>query len=313
MTDEISLLNNLSTREPYRDVEQYVSNEKMKKITKKVLVNILSCYTWVDVNTLLTNIKSVLNIKNIDDALAEVAILDDKTRQVRIKEEYFQDYDPYLFYGKKDLQKELEERFLEKMAQNGNVDFITGFYYTGLSEHLYEVQQNIYSGPLFDFLTKLFVEDSPESAALRPIALRLLLFGLNCTEYIISCNCDCNNLLKKINTDFQNNTMINTLSNLSEDLGFENCEIVVENIIESLERLKDFEPNMSSSVLKTSMLTPSEKVDKATDKVPKDIDLSLKESIKFYNKKKNISDHKGDDLGLEADIRITCSHCLQIH
>ena len=306
MNDEICLVNNLLTREPSLYINRHEANTKIKKVTKKVVINILSCYTWIELPELINNIKSVIDIKNIDDLLSEVAILDERTRRLRIKEDHFQDYDAYMFYGRSHLQRELETQFLEKMKGSTNIDFISGFYYTGLPDHLYEVQQAIMKGPLFEFITKLFNVEKEEYIFLRRIGLKLLLFALNSTEYMISSGLDASALLKHINKNFQSNATINKLNSITENEAFSDCHIIVENIIESLERLKDFETDNNNSFLRSSVVMPSD------DKK----EFSYKESIEVYIQRNTVFKQHHHDQEHEQDedneFRITCNHCLQI-
>lgn len=89
MTDETCLVNSVYTRDPRIYVEQHEGNERVCKVIMKVLINILSCYTWIDIQELFEQAKKVLNISNLDEVLGHVAIFDDKLKKLRIKEDKF--------------------------------------------------------------------------------------------------------------------------------------------------------------------------------------------------------------------------------
>jgi len=48
-----------------------------------------------------------------------------------------------MFYANREYNEHLKELFIEKMKKNGNLDLISGFFYTDLPDHLYEIQERM--------------------------------------------------------------------------------------------------------------------------------------------------------------------------
>jgi hypothetical protein len=194
MTDETCLVNNLWTRDPKVYIEQHSNNDRIRRVTKRVIINILSCYTWIDLNDLQETIKQVLNVSNYDEILGETAVFDEKIKKMRIKEEYFQDYDPYMFYGRKKVQDQLKELFVEKMKKSSNVDLYSGFYYTDLPIELYQLQYSLVDSLLIPYLSKILMFNKQEYKKLAPIHLKMLLFVLNASEHLLNIGFECSDL-----------------------------------------------------------------------------------------------------------------------
>jgi hypothetical protein len=173
---------------------------------------------------------------------------------MRIKEEYFQDYDPYLFYGRKRLQEQLKELFIEKMKKSSTVDLYSGFYYTDLSDSLYDLQQSVVHGTFFTFISKLIMFNKVEYRSLMKVTLKMLLFGLNTAEHQYNRGVDCGQFLFQIKDHFQNSYMLSKFHALKEDVMMKDCELILDNILESLSRLKEIEEN--------SILSKTEKPEK---------------------------------------------------
>jgi len=315
MTDETCLVNNVLTRDPKVYAEQFENSERIKKIRKRVLTNILSCYTWIDLPELLENVKSVLYISNLDETLGEVAIFDEKLKKMRIKEDCFQDYDPYLFYARKKLNNQLKQLFLEKMKKSMNVDLLSGFYYTDLPEFLYDLQVLILQGPIIDFLSKFFIFGREELKPLTRICLKMLLFILNTTEHLLTKNKDISRLLGQVNDNLQSSYLKSKITALKEDPNFSDCEIIIENIIECSDRLTEIIEYSPQKAQERPLLSLTEKRAQSELKQKQLQENFIRKSTDFFQKTKfgQIREHEGEEEEDEYDddFRPSCSVCLE--
>jgi len=69
MTDELCLVNNLYTRDPRTYIEQHDGNDRINKVIRKTLINILSAYSWIDLQELFEQVKHIININDLDECL----------------------------------------------------------------------------------------------------------------------------------------------------------------------------------------------------------------------------------------------------
>lgn len=103
MQDELSYINIKTTKDPRNYNEKVVSTSQITRVTKKVLINFMAAYYWVDPNIIKENVKKALWESEFDSALKEVAQVEDKTNRIKLKDNLYVEYDNYIFADKKGL------------------------------------------------------------------------------------------------------------------------------------------------------------------------------------------------------------------
>lgn len=75
----------------------------MERATKKVLINLMAAYYWVDPNIIKENVKKALYQSEFDQCLKDLTLFEEKTNRIRLKDELYKEYDNYIFAEKKGL------------------------------------------------------------------------------------------------------------------------------------------------------------------------------------------------------------------
>jgi len=237
MNDETCDLSSRICKDIQLASEETQLSTKCHRVIEKVLINLLLGQYWVDVPQLKETMKSILiQHSDVDEILHKVAIFDEKNKKVRIKDEYQNELDPYIFFRNPALQNEIVLNVASKAKKDEKVDLISGKFYKGLPSNLKLIQKKIFQSNLPNYLSSfLFHFEKHTASLLRPV-LKLILTNLQVVEESTK-DQSYQALKAKIQENYLNQSFIDRLSEIAKDQDFKDCELCIEKIQKLIQTL----------------------------------------------------------------------------
>ena len=232
----------------YHDIK---SDSRYLRVTEKATKNVLLGSYW----TTLVNVKAELeNVflqqQNVDELIQKLTILSEKDHKIRIKDEYQEDFDPYIFYRFPSFQQNVTNSMTTKAQQDKKIDLVSGQYYKDLPQYLKNNQMILFQSNLVNFLS-VFIRKFNDvlSPLLRP-TLKLILLNLQVLDELFKTGKEEEEktiiLRKKMEENYLVNEFTNGLSEIMMKDIYKDCEYCVQKIqgllkslSEKLEKKKD--------------------------------------------------------------------------
>jgi len=323
MNDETCRLNSKVCKDLHTGSEETELSIKCHGVIEKVLINLLLGHYWVDVPQLKETMKNVLiHHSDVDDILHKVAIIDEKSKKVRIKEEYQNEIDPYIFYRTPAIQSDIVQNVGSRTKKDTKIDMVSGKYYNNLPCYLKAVQNKIFQSSLPKYLANfLHSFQNHTTLLLRPV-LKLILLNLQVVEESLKDN-HVDSLASNVQENYLSQEFSKKLSELQRNPDFKDCEQCIEKIQKIAETL-------SSKLQNGTTINTENK-----DTVGHEDHLALKKKLAHqrmqqlkeeFMKKQKMFMHKntlhhnengeeakingGEDLMETEDHGLTCQFCL---
>jgi len=233
MNDETCYLNIKARAEELYEDE--VDLELSRQVTKKIVINILLGFYWTDLNSIksLINEVGILREQNqMDEIISNITILDQKSHRIRIKEEYYKEYDPYIFYKIPSVQQHVTSEFSSKKDINEKVDLVGGKYYTNPPEKLKNIKKNLFLSNLPNFLSLFLKGFTKDTAPLVRPVLKLVLLHLQSTKdaFKNSSEEEFESLKKKTIELYGTKEFEEALNNILREEDFKDCKLCIGKI-----------------------------------------------------------------------------------
>lgn len=319
MNDELCITN-LDLR-PLQDKE--LSFEWLsEKTVHKTLVNVLLGQYWTDAANIKDVLKNVLLNNNLTDSvLHKITIQDEKTQKIRIKEQYEQEFDPYIFYRAIPIQQEIYNNIAAKKSNSKIIDLVSGKFYNDLPKYLNDIQKQIYQGRLSEFLRFLLTHFCKEASHLLRPALKLVLLNLQILkDNIKNKSHDVEALQAKVQENYLNQEFSESLNNILQEEEFKDCETCIENISTIIRKQSSPDSSLStdSPTQKSPSITDSEKKKQAREKMEKLKEEFARKQALFADKnqtlleakKKDFEESKTAGQASQNKEDMVCQHCL---
>jgi len=283
MNDETCRLNSKVCKDLNLASGETQLSEKCHEVIERVLVNLLLGHYWVDVPQLKETMKNVLiHHSDADEILHKVAVLENK--KVRIKDEYQNEFDPYIFYRNPALQSEINHSVQSKAKKDQKVDLVSGKYYKNLPACLKTIQKNIFNSNLPQYLSAFLLNFPAESALLLRPVLKLILTNLKVFEDTWSKASECEKLRAKVQEHYLTQAFTNKLAELAQNADYKDCETCIDSIQKLIQKfsVKDNQ----DLTFETKEANPHEDHVAQKKKLAHQRMLQLKEE--FMKKQKNV-------------------------
>jgi len=322
MNDESCRLNSKVNKDLNLASGEIELSEKCHGVIEKVLVNLLLGHYWVDVPQLKETMKNVLiHHSDADEILHKVAILDEKNKKVRIKDEYQNEFDPYIFYRNPALQSEITHSVSSKAKKDERIDLVSGKYYKNLPSCLKVIQKKIFKSNLPNYLCAYIGSFPAHTALLLRPALKLTLTNLKVGEE--TCYTKDEKLRAKIQENYLTQAFTNRLAELSENADYKDCETCIDSIQKLIQKLSTnndqndlkFERRESSTqedhVAQKKKLAHQRMLQLKEEFMKKQKMFMNKNALHSHESPKNDQEAKKDETEMESEEHgLTCQFCL---
>jgi len=326
MIDEICLLRLMLSKDPRDYSKELDCAETFKKVNRKVFLTNLACDNWADAYNTGEDVKKLLWENSSETFLAEIAIKDEKTEKIKLKEEFYEEMDLFMFSHRKYLVRDLLTNFQNLDPKKTNVDTISGKYYTDLPDYCYSNQKVLFESDLPQFLARELLKEEfnsfsqGERVTLRPI-LRLVLMNFQCIPFLKEKGVEVALIRENVEKNYLRAEFRASLVKVLENDQMKDYHLVVKKILNLINGMMGEEQEENSQAKAGKTESPD------ADKKKKLAEQKMKElKEKFSNKQKAFMDSFSKELGEthlvkeetkqsageEEEGRVQCTLCLHL-
>jgi len=320
MNDETCRLNSKVCKDLNLASGETQLSEKCHEVIERVLVNLLLGHYWIDVPQLKETMKNVLiHHSDADEILHKVAVLENK--KVRIKDEYQNEFDPYIFYRNPALQSEINHSVSSKAKKDQKVDLVSGKYYKNLPSCLKVIQKKIFKSNLPTYLNAFLMNFPSQTALLLRPVLKLILTNLKVLEDTNSKDPEHERLRAKIQENYLTQAFTGKLAELAQNADYKDCEASIESIQKLIQK---FSKNDQDLTFESKEANPHEDHVAQKKKLAHQRMLQLKEEFmkkqKMFMNKNALHSHESPKNAAEGakakeemeseEQGLTCQFCL---
>ena len=315
--NNITSLINLKLKNKDLLVEKVDLSHFEKKAIENLLINILLSSP----SATLEQVRKILNEdllkenEEINTTILRISTVDEKTYKLRLKKQYQEHYDPYIFYKIPTLQEEAENNLNTK--GNERIDLVSGIFEAEIPPYLRVIQNNLYQSELPDFLSLFIRKLSKANYGIIQPVLKLILQNLQIINEIKDISIQNEGLLKKVEENYMQNDFINGLENIRKDpelIFFRLCVEKILYLLKVLARKYNYQ-GLEFVINENEILDPEEERKKlAKERMEnKKVEFAKKQAL-FADK--NLSpeeskDSKSSPELLQSKDELICQHCLE--
>jgi len=235
MSDELCYLSSQVGKKNQKLVDTPEFDERYYKVIKKLLINLMGSFYWTTLKRVKESLKNLIKEYEFTEKIIhEISDINSENFQIRLKDQYLKEFDPYFFYKTRAMQKNVVLAFLNR-SSGAKLDSVSGQFYTDLPQYLYDIQIKFFTSSLLPALKNIIVNWIDQFPNLLTITLRLIFLNLQLIDFLKDENKQI--LIEKFTSVFADPAFIEKLHSLLTSENFQEYIPCIKKIFKGLKEI----------------------------------------------------------------------------